>query len=1135
MALPAFLVCMMPEAGAAGRGDILPHVEGWSLAPRQGDAVCTPENLRNIIGGAADLFLRYGFSDLRIGEYTNPSGIDVRVELYTHNSVENAFGIYSQERNPRSHFIDIGTQGYSGEKVLNCFCGTYYVKISTLHEGPAGDSAMATIGRRVVEHLEQEPRWPGSLALFPDEGKIQDSEAFVPENFLGYSFLHSAYTARYQPGGLLFIIGLDSASQARRLADAYLNAIHIHPDALGGGILDVSDPGQGPIALLLHGRYFCGATGTGDREVLHRRLALLRTRLVDMGRAAGRVDLPGRWRFMAGDDPRYSKPGYDDGLWKTIRVGDYWENQGYERYDGIAWYRVTTKVPSSLHTIASIGEALLICLGKIDDYDSVYFNGTNIGHTELYSATRKYLIPFDIIRWDQENTIAVRVDDVGGYGGMNAGPYYIRAASTPDVVRVRADEKPEEIESSSAAPLSRSIRFELLRPVALSGMLEVRVLNLNTMSVLWDTLRHLSIGRAADTAWSYTLKIPGQGSYRGLYSFVGDSLKDTVRLSALIAHAPIPRPETRLMSTVVSPRIADRAVSVPYEQIRLSGYLEERMQANLTQRLLNIDEAGLLDGYLDRPGGQEYVNEYVGKYLSAASRVWRYTRNAALKTQMDRMVDVLLACQNEDGYLGTYLPEDYWLSWDVWGHKYNLIGLLSYYGATGYRPALEASRKIGDLLCRTFGKGEGKKNLIDSSPYIGLASCSVLDPMVDLYCVTGDRRYLDFCNYIIDAYEQPNGPRVVSTLLSNGKLNSIAEGKAYELLSNILGLVKLYRVQGDGKFLRAAETAWTGVTRARLYITGSTSSHERFQNENVLPADNDALICEGCVTTEWLHLNEELFRITGDARYMDAVEQTVYNHLLAAENPLTGSVSYYTPLQGRRNFRRDIDGNCCLASVPRGIAVIPDVAYTRNADNGLSINIYSAGRAEFTIRTSRGDELPVRCVLETRFPEAGRVRIVVDPETIARFTLALRVPSWCRSFKAHVSGKTYRGRPGRYLPIERRWQKNSVVNVECDMTTRILRGGNSYKDCIAIKRGPQVLAADAGLNPGIKDLGEVHINAETLRRESRGPKLPAPWVGGQTYGLMAKDNQGKPVEITLVPFADAGQEGTDVRVWLKKE
>jgi DUF1680 family protein len=502
---------------------------------------------------------------------------------------------------------------------------------------------------------------------------------------------------------------------------------------------------------------------------------------------------------------------------------------------------------------------------------------------------------------------------------------------------------------------------------------------------------------------------------------------------------------------------------------------------------------------------------------------------------MDRMVDVLLACQNEDGYLGTYLPEDYWLSWDVWGHKYNLIGLLSYYRATGFEPALEASKRIGDLLCRTFGKEEGKKNIVSSGAWFGLASCSVLDPMVDLYCSTGDRKYVDFCNYIIDAYEQPNGPRVVSTLVSNGKLNSIGGGKAYELLSNLLGLVKLYRMQGDEKLLRAAEAAWTGVTRSRLYVTGSTSSHERFQEEHVLPADIDAQICEGCVTTEWLHLNEELFRITRDARYMDAIEKTVYNHLLAAENPLTGCVSYYTPLQGRRIFGRDIDGNCCLASVPRGIAVIPEVVYTRNSDNGFSINIYSPGRVECSIRTREGKELPLTCVLETRFPETGQVRIVVDPVSSARFAVALRVPSWCRRFKALVLGRTYRGRPGRYLVIERTWKKNSVINVECDLTTHILGGGSSYRNCIAIKRGPQVLAVDAGLNPGLKHLDEVRIDARKVHVQSSGSKLPAMWVGNQIYSLKAKDDQGRLVAITLVPFADAGQEGGNVRVWLKKE
>lgn len=75
---------------------------------------------------------------------------------------------------------------------------------------------------------------------------------------------------------------------------------------------------------------------------------------------------------------------------------------------------------------------------------------------------------------------------------------------------------------------------------------------------------------------------------------------------------------------------------------------------------------------------------------------------------MDRIVDVLIACQNTDGYLGTYLPQNYWTDWDVWAHKYNLLGLLSYYAVTGYKPALESYIKMGDLLCKTFSEQQGQ-------------------------------------------------------------------------------------------------------------------------------------------------------------------------------------------------------------------------------------------------------------------------------------------------------------------------------------------------------------------------------------------------------------------------------------------
>ena len=102
-----------------------------------------------------------------------------------------------------------------------------------------------------------------------------------------------------------------------------------------------------------------------------------------------------------------------------------------------------------------------------------------------------------------------------------------------------------------------------------------------------------------------------------------------------------------------------------------------------------------MGGYLQRPGNHPWVGEHVGKYLESACNVWRNTHDPRLKKQMDRMMYELINSQLEDGYLGTYTPDEYWTSWDVWSHKYNLYGLLAYYTTTGYQPALEACKKNG--------------------------------------------------------------------------------------------------------------------------------------------------------------------------------------------------------------------------------------------------------------------------------------------------------------------------------------------------------------------------------------------------------------------------------------------------------
>ena len=140
------------------------------------------------------------------------------------------------------------------------------------------------------------------------------------------------------------------------------------------------------------------------------------------------VVLDGEWKFSTGDDPRWALPETSDASWETVKAPCYWESQGHPEYNGFAWYRKTIRIPKDL-----AGAKLILLLGKIDDSDQTYVNGTLIGQTgrirkedkdweESYQAERAYFIPADLIRDEKPNVIAVRVLDIGGSGGIYEGP-----------------------------------------------------------------------------------------------------------------------------------------------------------------------------------------------------------------------------------------------------------------------------------------------------------------------------------------------------------------------------------------------------------------------------------------------------------------------------------------------------------------------------------------------------------------------------------------------------------------------------------------------------------------------------------------------------------------------------------------
>lgn len=590
----------------------------------------------------------------------------------------------------------------------------------------------------------------------------------------------------------------------------------------------------------------------------------------------------------------------------------------------------------------------------------------------------------------------------------------------------------------------------------------------------------------------------------------------------------------RVVSYAVPERISERFASLPFEAQQIGGLLGERMRANVAGRLLQVPEETYLKGFIGRETGADkdgaWLGEHIGKYLEAACNALRYQHDDALETLVTRMARTLISTQGPDGYLGTYPRDKRWTSWDPWVHKYNLVGLLAWYEYSDDAAALTACRGMGDLLCRTFGEAPGQIDLITVGEHVGMASTSVLEPMCLLYRLTGEARYLDFCQYIVRSYDHPGGPRIVSALLEFDSVAQTANGKAYEMLSNFNGLVDLYRITGEQRLLDAVMRGWEDIVRTQRFVTGNMSAGEIFLPAGRLMTLQSSHVGETCVSVTWLQLNLRLLRLTGEARFGQEIERTLYNHLLAAQDVRSGDISYYTALVGPKHYRNEV--LCCVSSGQRAIALIPQFAW--GVEQGaFVVNLYTAGQVRFEL----GD-VPVQVRSDTRFPADGDVLLTVNPQRATRFVVRLRVPEWATRFRAEVDGQTFAGTPGSLLEIDRTWQPSSRLQIRMELPVQVLSAGDLYPDYVALQRGPQVLALEKSLNPHVPYLHRVELGTQQAPVLS-AVATPAGWAGGsQLYEMDADVGeaagndrlQRRRRTVRLVPFADAA----DCRVWLTR-
>ncbi|MEE9569534.1 MAG: beta-L-arabinofuranosidase domain-containing protein, partial [Candidatus Binatia bacterium] len=332
-----------------------------------------------------------------------------------------------------------------------------------------------------------------------------------------------------------------------------------------------------------------------------------------------------------------------------------------------------------------------------------------------------------------------------------------------------------------------------------------------------------------------------RNGYNGCW--VSTILRSSSAIVFLLCFQAVLLPTAQAFPPGVVKPVVENKVDLAFEpadfgKTTYEGWVHDRMQINVEKRLLTLDLDMILEPFANRPGKQWWVGEHVGKYLHAASYAWCFTGDERIRERMDYAVKKLIDTQLANGYLGTYKESDQfgqgdglgWMGpiWDVWTHKYNLIGLLSYYRVTGDKKALEASKRAADLMYETFVVK--KRSMRLASAHMGMAATSVLEPISILYRLTGDPRYLEFCHFIVNAWEDENDPvswmyedgcQLLTNLLDHGSVYKTANRKAYEMLSNIVGLLELYRVDPDERYITAAKNAWKDIATQRLYITGT--------------------------------------------------------------------------------------------------------------------------------------------------------------------------------------------------------------------------------------------------------------------------------------------------------------------------
>ncbi len=465
-----------------------------------------------------------------------------------------------------------------------------------------------------------------------------------------------------------------------------------------------------------------------------------------------------------------------------------------------------------------------------------------------------------------------------------------------------------------------------------------------------------------------------------------------------------------------SPKLSD---------IKLSGPFDDAMKKITEGLFLKLSSDALVSWFKDR-SDPFAAGEFFGKILRAAANICAYTGDERLRAKVDDLVRHILALRDGDGCISTVKRENQpngQNGSDLWERKYVLLGLFEYYDNFG--PTLDAENDVLDAMislavytASQVGDEPGKTKITETGwAFCGIESSSILEPVMKLFLISGNKKLFDFGEYIVrsGACSRENIFKAALEIKSPYKVGSNGNpkesiAKAYEMMSCFEGLLEYYRATGSKNALKASLNMIDGILAEEITLLGSGGgdapynlgpgkgeqwNRTKFEQTN---PDMD-LAMETCVTVTYIKLLYKAFLITGDVSYVDRIEVSLYNALLGAISEDGSYFEYFPKFNGNRrvfdNFSYmvgDMRLSCCTANGPMGLAVIPKLAVTKSVsdDSEVFVNLY--------VPLSYKDPSGVAFSLETRYPEDGKISVKITSAPVEGIGLNLRIPDFCEKF-----------------------------------------------------------------------------------------------------------------------------------------